>query len=124
LDCTFHAKRGKVWIELFLVPYLLLILIWPSRQGLRFLILIVTFVVYLSLLGLRRITQTKSPSLAHSLLFVFVAIIGLSYLRTYRDPNFASVRGTDGQPAFEELRHAILTKTSPTDIFVASDRRL
>ena len=121
LSCVglyFHFRRGTNWIELFLIPYLVLIVVWPSRQGLRFLLPVVPFVVYLSLIGLARLTAASPRRLGIAGLAGFVMLTAFSYTHTYRDPDFADAAESEGFSSFEELCQTIRTTTAPEDVFI------
>lgn len=46
-----HARKGRTTIGVFLLPYLGVVLVWPTPQGFRFLLPLVPFYIYLMLLG-------------------------------------------------------------------------
>jgi 4-amino-4-deoxy-L-arabinose transferase-like glycosyltransferase len=113
-----HARQTKPWLELFLFPYLLLVVIWPSRQGLRFLFPVVPYIVYLAVLGLTRLSARLPRRIALAALAGFGMVTGFSYARTYRDPTFAAVRELDGLASFNDLCRSVRASTSPTDVFI------
>ena len=111
-------KSGLTLIEAFLLPYLGIVILWPSKQGIRFLLPLIPFYAYLLVLGLQELpsyTALKWMKMAPAILLL---MIGVSYIAAFRRASYGTIRQTNGSPAFKQLCRFIQDHTNKNDIFV------
>jgi hypothetical protein len=113
-----HFRAGLTVLEALLFPYLLIVIIWPSPQGLRFLFPLIPFYIYLMLLGLEDLSRFIASSWSRAALVSVVALILLSYSFAFEQATYRVIRQTDGNPAFNDLCGFIRNNTNREDVFV------
>ncbi len=113
-----HIEKGLTTLEAFLVPYLVVVWLWPSAQGLRFLLPLIPFYMFLMLLGLEELVRFAVPGKLKIVAAVPVLIIIFSYSAFFRYANYGTIHQTDGRPSFNELCGFIQANTSPADVLI------
>jgi len=113
-----HLEKGLTTLEAFLVPYVLVVWLWPSTQGLRFLLPLIPFYIFLMLLGIEEVVRFAGGSKLKIFAAIPVFAIVLAYTAFFRSANYGPIRQTDGLPSFIELCNFINANTSPGDVFV------
>ena len=120
------ARAGVTVCHLFAPLYLVPVLLWPSYQGMRFLIPIVPFYFFYGLLGVRRIDagaerrwEIKAP-----ILVLFLAAVTASYAGRYSTLDFRALPEGIGKKESRELFEFITTATDPNDVLVFSRPRV
>jgi hypothetical protein len=113
-----HYRAGLTVLEAFLLPYLLIVIVWPSPQGLRFLFPLIPFYIYLMLVGLEDLSRFIPPLWGRAALASVVALIALSYGFAFHHATYRVIRQTDGNPAFNDLCGFIRSNTNREDVLV------
>ena len=113
-----HLAKGLTTVEAFLVPYLVVVWLWPSPQGLRFLLPLIPFYIFLVFLGLEEFVKFAEHSKVKMVAAVPVLVIALSYATFFRYANYGAIHQTDGRPSFNDLCKFIRVNTSPADVFI------
>ncbi len=113
-----HIQKGLTTVEAFLIPYLVVIWVWPSAQGLRFLLPLIPFYVFLVSLGVQELVSSAGQVWTKPLAALTVLTIVLSYVAFFHNANYSVIRQTDGRPSFNDLCRFIQTKTNPDDVFI------
>jgi 4-amino-4-deoxy-L-arabinose transferase-like glycosyltransferase len=112
-------------VQLFPALYFAPVLVWPSYQGMRFLIPILPFYFCFCLLGVRsvaaaaeRLGIAKKATLA-----VFLGAIGVSYGARYTTLQFGHLPEGIGKPESTQLFEFVAASTGPEDVLVFSKPR-
>ncbi len=113
-----HAQGGLTTVEAFLIPYLVVIWVWPSAQGLRFLLPLIPFYIFLVSLGVQELIDSAKKGWIKPLAALPVLTVVLSYAAFFRNANYSVIGQTDGRPSFNELCRFIQAKTGPDDVFI------
>jgi hypothetical protein len=113
-----HYRAGLTVLEAFLLPYLLIVIVWPSPQGLRFLFPLIPFYIYLMLVGLEDLSGWIAPLWSRAALASVVALIALSYGFAFHHATYRVIRQTDGNPAFNDLCGFVRSNTNREDVLV------
>jgi len=113
-----HMEKGLTTIEAFLIPYLFAVWVWPSPQGLRFLLPVIPFYIFLMLLGLQELVRRARQVPIRAVAAIPLLFIALSYAAFFRTANYGVIHQTDGRPSFNELCKFIRTRTDPADVFI------
>jgi hypothetical protein len=113
-----HYRAGLTELEAFFIPYLLIVIVWPSPQGLRFLFPLIPFYIYLMLVGLEDLNRSIAPLWRRAAVVSVVALIAISYGFAFHNATYRVIRQTDGNPAFKDLCGFIRSNTNREDVFV------
>jgi hypothetical protein len=113
-----HWDAGLSVLEAFLFPYVLIVIVWPSTQGLRFLFPLIPFYIYLVMLGLEELKRFWPLFWRRSALVSVMSLIALSYVVAFQHAAYGLIRQTDGDPAFNDLCGFIRNNTSAGDVLV------
>jgi hypothetical protein len=112
-------------VQLFPPLYLAPVLVWPSYQGMRFLIPILPFYLCYCVLGARwvgaaaeRLGIAKKATLA-----IFLGMIGVSYGARYTTLPFGRLPDGIGTEESTELFKFVAASTNPEDVLVFSKPR-
>lgn len=113
-----HIRKGLTTVEAFLIPYLVIVWVWPSGQGLRFLLPLIPFYVFLVSLGVQELINSAGQGWIKLLAALPVFAIALSCAAFFRSANYNVIRQTDGRTSFNELCRFIQAHTDPNDVFL------
>jgi hypothetical protein len=121
----FKRSRDQRWtvMEPLLFFYLLLVLLWPANQGLRFLFPAIPLYLSYALLGLAAVTRRLAINKQRSAFAALLVLIGASYVGAYRHENFGTIPQTTGLASFNDLCRFINMNSSLTDVFVFNRAR-
>jgi hypothetical protein len=108
-------QRASI-LESFYVTYSLLILAWPSYQGLRLLLPIIPLYLLYALLGLKLVT--KAFARVRLIYAVILSIIVLSYVGFYSSAQYGPLREGVGTNSSVALFRWIRTNTGTRDVFI------
>lgn len=112
-----YLEKGFPTIAALLCLYLPALLI-PGPQGLRYLLPLVPFYVFLMLTGLQQLAAPRKEAWARAVVVLPLLLIALSYGEFFRHAHYGIIRQGDGRPSFNELCAFIKTNTKPTDVVV------
>jgi hypothetical protein len=101
------SGRQPVFLALFAVLYGLAVLLWPTNQGIRFLIPLVPLYVLYAVRGMQRLGRLATVSVGIALL--------VGYLADYRTENFDTIPEANGRPTFVEMCSYLRENTLPDD---------
>lgn len=119
-----RLKAGLTVVEILLLPYLILVIAWPSLlPGQRFLFPLIPVCVFLALLGLSRLTARLARRYSVSALSALLLLVGIGYGTTYVNANYGPIPGMDGAATFNELCRTIRDNTSLQTRLIASRPR-
>jgi len=113
-----HIEKGLTTIEAFLMSYLLVVFWWPSPQGLRFLLPLIPFYIFLMFLGLEWLVSRAGQGKLRILAAIPVFLILLSYFTFFRSADYGVIRQADGLPSFVGLCSFIKANAGPGDVFL------
>lgn len=117
--CIVHTrKNGLTLVEAFLLPYLGMVILWPSHQGMRFLLPLIPFYVYLLVLGLQEFRGSTAHNWRKRVPATLLLMVGVSYLAAFRNASYSIIRQSDGRITFNQLCRFIRDHTNKNDIFV------
>ena len=121
----FNRLRRRQWtvMEPLLTFYLVLVLLWPANQGIRFLLPVIPLYLCYALLGITTITRSHSLLMRRGVFAGLLFLIFANYLGDYRQENFGTIRQTIGLASFNDLCQYIGMNSSPTDVFVFNRAR-
>ncbi len=107
-------------VHLFPLMYVIVVLLWPSEQGVRFLIPILPFYVLYCLLGVRRIddalrlrTKGKQPAFIG-----FLVLVAVTYAARYSTLEYGPLHEGIAKEESVQLFDFVKTATAPTDVLV------
>jgi hypothetical protein len=96
-----YKQKGLTTVAAFLCFYLPALLI-PGPQGLRYLLPLVPFYLFLTLTGLQQL-ETLKKAWARAVVMVALRLVALSYGEVFRHAHFGIIRQSDGRLSFNEL---------------------
>jgi len=118
VGARFHfSEKSNTPLEVFFVPYILALLVFPFTQ-LRYLFPLIPFYLYLMLLGVGKLRNIVRPLWAKAVFATVVVMIGISYVAAFRNVVYDVIRQTDGRPSFNQLCTFIRSHTDPTDVII------
>jgi len=107
--------------EVFPLFYLVVIVLWPTPQGARFMIPVIPFFLYYAFLGFQNIRQ---PNLQRWLFVVLTVLIAFSYIGKYRTLDFGPLRTGIHQKGMPELSRYVRDQTRASDVFIFEEPRI
>jgi len=112
-------------LHLFPLLYVTPVILWPSFQGIRFLIPVVPFYFYYCLVGIRRMDTAVEQrwQTRNVVLTAFLAVVLVIYAGRYSTLQFGSLREGIMKRESVELFEFVRTTTEPGDVFVFSRPR-
>jgi hypothetical protein len=113
-----HLKHGLRALDVFLVPYLAMVLLWPAPQGIRFLLPVIPYYAYLMLLGLQGLPRFLPVHWTKVATATLLLLIATSYAAAFSHAAYGTIRQTDGRASFNDLCRFIENHTSPQDVFI------
>jgi hypothetical protein len=119
-----RLRKSMTFLELFPLVYLLPVLLWPSRQGLRFLIPIVPFYVFYFLIGTRQLGQRMQGEGRHTLLFGSLVVIAFAYGARYTTSDFGQIREGVTKRESVQLFHFVVGSSDTASVFIFSRPRV
>lgn len=118
----FWNRLKKIGIyELFTIFYLVLILLWPTPQGARFMIPVIPFFLFYAFWGIQKIPGSMYR---RSVVCIMLLFITFSYFSKYRTLNFGPIPGGMNKKGMPEMCAWVRTQTQPTDVFVCEEPRI
>lgn len=111
--------RGKLTLlEIYLILYLMVIIVWPSFQGPRFLIPLFPLYIYYAFVGLQKMTTGKRDIIKSAIIITLMITIFGSYLAKYTQMDFGPIKEGILKRETVELFEYIKAETSKEDVFV------
>ena len=102
-----RTRRRIRIFEVFPVFYVVVLLVWPSTQGLRFLLPLLPLLMFYAIYGLDRSSQLPE-NISAAAIVALTLFLGASYLGAYRntnDPELATgIHEVEAQQLFEFVR--------------------
>jgi hypothetical protein len=108
-------KRGLTFLEAALIPYLIIVVLWPFPAGVRIVFPLVPWFGYLAVSGCKSVAEKIIPRYSPPAAGAFVLIIALCYAQFYRKADFGPIHQTAGLPAFNQLCQAVRDSTTAQD---------
>jgi len=115
---TVHVKHRVTALEAFLIPYLAMVILWPAPQGMRFLLPLIPYYVYLVLLGLQELPAVLPLPWSKVAAASVLILIAISYAFAFRHASYSTIRQADGSPPFNDLCRFIDQHTDRKDVFI------
>lgn len=118
-------RAGVSVLHLFPPLYLVPVMVWPSYQGMRFLVPIVPFYFCFCLLGIRRIDDALPRwwRMRNAVLTAFVVAVVVSYAGRYSTLEFGALREGIAKQESRELFDFVSAATNRDDVLVFSRPR-
>jgi len=114
-----RIRRGFTAMEAMVPPYVFLVLIWPVHKGIpRYLFPALPVFVYWALTGLDGLTARLARGYRVAGLAGLVALVGFSYILSYRETGFGPIAESDGSVSFRALCQIVGATTKPQDVFI------
>jgi 4-amino-4-deoxy-L-arabinose transferase-like glycosyltransferase len=111
----FRGKRGLTFVEAALIPYMVIVVLWPFPAGVRVAFPVLPWIGYLALLGLKGLADKLTPRWSPAAVWALVVLIAVPYVQSYRHVDFGPIRQTAGLPEFNQLCQAVRDNTAPED---------
>jgi hypothetical protein len=111
-------KHGLRIVEVLLIPYGAMAVLWPFSPGIRLVFPFVPWIVFLALTGLRDILEKAAPQHSPTALCSFLLLIAVPYIQAYRHADFRTIPESTGMPEFNELCQAVRDRTTPDDVLI------
>jgi hypothetical protein len=108
-------KRGLTFLEAALVPYVVIVVLWPFPAGVRMVFPLVPWIGYLALSGCKSVAEKIIPRYSPAAAGALVLVIGLCYAQFYRKADFGTIRQTAGLAEFNQLCQAVRDSTTAQD---------
>ncbi|MCX6789505.1 MAG: hypothetical protein NTZ42_02745 [Candidatus Gribaldobacteria bacterium] len=124
LGFIYRLKDKKISaLEIFLILYVLIIGLWPSNQGIRFLIPIIPLYLFYCFSFLEKIRpEGRPPQTACKFLgglpFVFIFMVFVCYVSQYMATDFGPIKEGPFKKESIELFQFIKQNTQPNDVFI------
>jgi 4-amino-4-deoxy-L-arabinose transferase-like glycosyltransferase len=117
-----RLKGGLETLELYFVFYLGLLIVWPTANGIRYLLpLLPIYMLYTALgldFSLHAWLPGRSPRLRYAILAALVAVVLAGYASRYTTLPRGPIRDGVLQPEFTALASYIKSQTGPGDLCV------
>jgi hypothetical protein len=113
-----RRDRGLTIVEAFLVPYTVIILLWPFSAGGRLAFPFLPWLVMLALTGLSRIAATWIPRHPEIPIWGLLLLLAIPNVQAYRRMEFGPIHENIGLPEFSELCNIVRDRTRPEDVFI------
>jgi len=108
-------KSGLTFLEAALVPYVVIVVLWPFPAGIRMVFPLVPWVGYLALSGSKSLAEKIVPRYSPAAPGAFVLVIAVCYVQFYCRADFGPIRQTAGLPEFNQLCQAVRNGTAGQD---------
>ncbi len=105
-------------VEVFLIPYLFVVLLWPFAAGIRIVFPFIPWIVFVALTGLRQLSLLYVPRYATALPVLLLFLLSIPYMQAYRQIGFGPIEQGEHVPEFSQLADAIRQMTSPDDVLI------
>ena len=112
-----YKEKGLTTVAAFLCFYLPVVLI-PGPQGLRYLLPLIPFYVFLMLMGLQQFATYEKQAWARAVVLLPLLLVALSYGEYFRHAHYGLIRQSDGRPSFNELCVFLKANTKPSDVII------
>lgn len=113
-----RIRRQPTILEIYLVVYLLILVIWPVSQGIRFLIPILPLYFFYVVDGLRRLRAALPKRWGEAVFWGITAVILFSYIAKYSTMPFAAIPTGVAQPDSVALFEYVKNDTAVSDVFI------
>ena len=113
-----RVKKNITIYEIFFPLYLLVILIWPFYQGLRFLFPIIPLYFFYAFIGIRKTNIFKKVKIEKSIFIILIIIIIFSYIGKYTKLDYGPIDNGATKKEAVELFDYIKDKTGKEAIFI------
>ena len=113
-----HAKRRPGLLELSLLFYLIAVIVWPGRPGLRLIYPLIPFYVYLVVAGLSFLMARLPKSNARIAAALLLLTLACGYVSAYRQVNWRLIAETDGLTSYHDLCRRVQMSTHNDDVFI------
>lgn len=113
-----QRRNGVAAIECVLVPYLILMVLWPFGAGIRYALPFVPWITFLALSGLHELScrfKLRYPAAAPC---GFLLLLAIPATQAYRASDFGTIRENTGLPEFNQLCQTVRNTTGPEDVFI------
>lgn len=110
-------------VECLLLPYCILMLLWPFGAGIRYALPLVPWIVFLALSGLRELSTRFCQRYSASAPCALLLLIAVAFTQAYRATNFGPIRENTGLAEFNELCETVRQITRSDDVFIYSRAR-
>ena len=119
------VRAGAGWPEVFPWLYIAPVILWPSYQGIRFLLPLIPFYLYYCLLGARHLDAAVHRRLGRrNVVFGgLAAAVALTYVGQYSTLQFGRFPSGVGRPENIAFFEFIKSATDPNAVFVFSKPR-
>ena len=118
-----RVKDRVSFFEIFSFLYMAILILFPARQGLRYVIPLIPFYIFYVFKGLGSLRFLKRRGLEKLVLTVFTATVCLSYVADYTKMDFGPIREGIAKKESVELFNYIKEKTDEKDIFIFTKPR-
>jgi len=118
--CGFLTKARGKWtlLEIYLILYFIVIIMWPSFQAERFLIPVFPLYIYYAFVGLQRVTSGQREITKSVIMIALMVIILGSYLAKYTRVDYGPIKEGILKRETVELFEYVKRGTSKKDVFV------
>ena len=106
-----QRRNGVAAIECVLVPYLILMVLWPFGAGIRYALPFVPWITFLALSGLHELScrfKLRYPAAAPC---GFLLLLAIPATQAYRASDFGTIRENTALPEFNQLCQTVRNTT-------------
>jgi hypothetical protein len=113
-----QRRNGVAAIECLLVPYLILMVLWPFGAGIRYALPFVPWITFLALSGLHELSSRFKLRYPAAAPCGFLLLLAIPASQAYHASDFGTIRENTGLPEFNDLCKTVRNTTGPEDIFI------
>jgi len=116
------AMKKMTILEIFVPFYLVVVVLWPTPQGARFLIPVIPLIIYYAFLGVDHLSHLMSIrrnlKIKSILLVVLGVVMVFTYLSKYISMDFYHISGGSSNRESQRIFDNIRENTTTEDVFV------
>jgi len=113
-----RIRSRKTIFEIFFIVHFVIIILWPIRQGVRFLIPVIPLYFFYAFLGMQRIANFKNEKMNKIPYIIILILISVFYTCKYSTTDYASLADGVHKKESMDLFSFIRDNTKQKDVFV------
>lgn len=119
-----RVRQRLTVIELLPLPYMAIILVWPSYQGNRFLLPMAPLFLFYALVGIEGLSTLRLQRLVPYALGGLLVVTGVSYALQVPQQDYPVLSRGIGTPEARELFAYLASSTEPDDVMIIQKPRI
>jgi hypothetical protein len=113
-----RLRRRLTILEIFVPAYVLILIIWPYHQGLRYLIPVLPLYLFYALVGIEQLPAFGKTDMRRAVFGVVIAAVAVSYAAHYTRFDYGPLPEGVGRQESRDLFAYVRERTDPDDVFI------